>query len=105
MYCYYMAIKDKPRGYQKRMHQQWKDRGNIKCTGQQLCDQKKQIGDKTLLTPAEIEEVKQQVKSDNFQEEDGQQSEEEQQVVTNILEPVEPEVNPESEHPILPTYH
>ena len=62
MYCYYMAIKDKPRGYQKRMHQQWKDRGNIECTEQRLCDQKKQIEDKTLLTPAEIEEVKQQVK-------------------------------------------
>ena len=62
MYCYYMAIKDKPRGYRKRMHQQWKDRGNIECTEQRLCDQKKQIEDKTLLTPAEIEEVKQQVK-------------------------------------------
>ena len=104
MYCYYMAIKDKPRGYQKRMHQQWKDRGNIKCTEQQLCDQKKQIEDKTLLTHAEIEKVRQQVKSDNFQEEDGQQSEEEQQAVTTILEPVEPEVNPEPEHPIPPTY-
>ena len=44
------------------MHQQWKDRGNIECTEQQLCDQKKQIEDKTLLIPAEIEEVKQQVK-------------------------------------------
>ena len=87
------------------MHQQWKDRGNIECTEQQLCDQKKQIEDKTLLTPAEIEEVKQQVKSDNFQEEDGQQSEEEQQAVTTNLEPVEPEVNPEPEHPIPPTYH
>ena len=105
MYCYYMAIKDKPRGYQKRMHQQWKDRGNVECTEQLLCDQKKQIEDKTLLTPAEIEEVKQQVKSDNFQEEDGQQSEEEQQAVTTILEPVEPEVNPEPEHLIPPTYH
>ena len=31
MYCYYMAIKDKPRGCQKRMHQQQKDRGNIEC--------------------------------------------------------------------------
>ena len=49
--------------------------------------------------------MKQQVKSDNFQEEDGQQSEEEQQAVTTILEPVEPEVNPEPEHPIPPTYH
>ena len=105
MYYYYMAIKDKPREYQERMHQQWKDRGNIKCTEQWLCDQKKQIEDKTLLTPAEIEEVKQQVKSDNFQEEDGQQSEEEQQAVSTILEPVKPEVKPESEHPIPPTCH
>ena len=49
------------------MHQQWKDRGNNKCTEQQLCDQKKQIEDKTLLTPEEIEEVKQQVKSGTSQ--------------------------------------
>ena len=41
MYCYHMAIKDKPRENRKRMHHQWKDRGNIKCTEQQLCDQKK----------------------------------------------------------------
>ena len=87
------------------MPQQWKERGNIKCTEQQLCDQKKQIEDKTLLKPAEIEEVKQQVKSDTFQEEDDQQSEEEQQAATTILEPVELEVIPESEHPIPPTYH
>ena len=46
-----------------------------------------------------------QVKSDNFQKEDGQQSEEEQKAVTTILEPVEPEVNPEPKHPIPPTYH
>ena len=75
MYCYYIEIKDKPRGYWKRKHQQWKDRGNIKYTEQWLCDQKKQIEDKTLLTLAEIEEVKQQVKSDTFQEEDDQQAE------------------------------
>ena len=56
------------------MHQQWKDRANIECTEQRMCDQEKQIEDNTLLTPAEIEEVKQQVKSDTFQEEDGQQS-------------------------------
>ena len=87
------------------MHQQWKDRGNIECTEQRLCDQKKQIEDKTLLTPTEIEEVKQQVKNDTFQEEDDQQSEEQQQAVTTILEPVEPEVNPEPEDPIPPTYN
>ena len=99
-----MAIKDKLRGYQKRMHQQWKDRGNIKCTEQQLCDQKKQIEDKTLLTPAEIEEVK-QVKGDTFQEEDDQQSKEKEQAATTILEPVELDVIPEPENPIPPTYH
>ena len=49
--------------------------------------------------------MKQQVKSDTFQEEDDQQSEEEQQAVTTILEPIEPEVNLEPEDPILPTYH
>ena len=49
--------------------------------------------------------MKQQVKSDDFKEVDGQQSEEEQQTVTTILEPVEPEVNPEPKHPIPPTYH
>ena len=87
------------------MHQQWKDRGNIECTEQQLCNQKKQIKDKTLLTPAEVEEVKQQVKSDNFKKGDGQQSDEEQQAVTTILEPVESEVNPEPEHPMPLTYH
>ena len=100
MSCDYMAIKDKLRGYRKRMHQQWRDKGNIECIEQQLCDQKKQIEDKTLLTPAEIEEVKQQIKSDTFQEEDDQQSEEEQEAATTILEPVEPEVNPEPEDPI-----
>ena len=105
MYCYYMAIKDKLRGYQKKVHQQWKDRGNIKWTEQQLHDQKKQLEDKTLLTPAEIEEMKQQVKSDIFQEEDDHQSEEEQHATTTTLEPVEPEVNPEPEDPIPPTYH
>ena len=43
MYCYYMAIKDKPRGYPKKIYQLWKDRGNTECTEQQLCDQKKLI--------------------------------------------------------------
>ena len=49
--------------------------------------------------------MKQQVKSDIFQEEDDQQAAEEQQTATTILEPVEPEVNPEPEDPIPPTNH
>ena len=52
-----------------------------------------------------MEEVKQQVKRDTFQEEDDQQAEEEQQAATTILKPVELEVIPEPEHPIPPTYH
>ena len=89
------------------MHKQWKDRGNIECTEQRLCDQKKQIENKTLLTNTcrEKEEVKQQVKNDTFQEEDDQQSEEEEHAANTILVPVELEVTPEPEHPIPPTYH
>ena len=34
MYCDYMAIRDKPRGYQKRMHQLWRERDNFECTEQ-----------------------------------------------------------------------
>ena len=49
--------------------------------------------------------MKQQVKRDTFPEEDDQQSEEEQQAATTILKPVELEVNPEPEDPMLPTYH
>ena len=68
MYCYYMAIKDKPRGYRKRMHQLWIERQNFECTEQQLCDQKKQIIDKNLLTAVEIDEVKQEVDNKTRQE-------------------------------------
>ena len=49
--------------------------------------------------------MKHQVKSDTFQEEDYQQAEEKQQGATTILEPVQPEVNPEPEDQIPPTYH
>ena len=49
--------------------------------------------------------MKQQVKSDTFQEEDNQKSEEEQQATTTILEPVELEVSPEPADPIPPTYY
>ena len=34
MYFYYMAIKDKYRGYRKRMHQLWIERQNFECTEQ-----------------------------------------------------------------------
>ena len=34
MYFYYMAIKDKSRGFRKRMHQLWIERQNFECTEQ-----------------------------------------------------------------------
>ena len=34
MYCYYKARRDKPRGYHKRMHQVWQQRGNFECIEQ-----------------------------------------------------------------------
>ena len=34
MYCYYKARRDQPRGYHKRMHQLWQQRGNFECTEQ-----------------------------------------------------------------------
>ena len=49
-----MAINDKPRGKRKRIHQLWIERENFECTEQQLCDQKKQIIDKNLLTVIEM---------------------------------------------------
>ena len=49
MYCYYKARRDQPRGYRKRMHQLWQQRGNFECTEQQICDQKKQIKDVWLV--------------------------------------------------------
>ena len=65
MYCYYMARIYQPRGYHKRMYNLYQQRGNFECTEQWLCGQKKQIEDKMLLTPVEIEEVKNQLKKDN----------------------------------------
>ena len=49
--------------------------------------------------------MKQQVKSDTFQEKGDQQVEEALQTATTILEPVEHEVNPEIEDPLPPTNH
>ena len=73
-----MAIKDKTRGYRKRMHQLWIERQNFECTELWLCDQKKQIIDKNLLTAVEIDEVKHEVDNKTRQEHHDQETEEEQ---------------------------
>ena len=77
------------------MHQLWQQRGNFECTEQRLCDQKKQIEDKTLLTSAELEEVKAQVEEENIHEESTRPISEEDHPA---IEPC----NPEPENPALP---
>ena len=76
------------------MHQLWRERDNFECTEQRLCDQKKQIADKNLLTPAEIDEVKQLVGKDTREEHDQQPDldPEEQQIPTDADIPVVPEI-------------
>ena len=98
--CKVKARRDQPRGYHKRMHQLWQQRGNFECTEQQLCDQEKQIEDRTLLTAAELEEVKAQVEEENIQEESTRPTSEEDHPITveAIIEPY----NPEPENPSLP---
>ena len=61
MYCYYMATKERQLGYRKRLHEIWQQRGNEEKTEQRLCDRKKHIIDKTLLTEAELQTVKEHV--------------------------------------------
>ena len=95
MYCYYKARRDQPRGYRKGMHQLWQQMGNFECTEQRLCDQKKQIEYKTLLTSAELEEVKAQVEEENLHEESTRPTSEGDHPA------VEP-CNPEPENPALP---
>ena len=105
MYCYYIALKDNIEDTKKGCTNSGSTEETSNALNSSDCDQKKQIRDKTLLIPAEIEELKQQVKSDTSQEEDDHEAEEEQQTATTILEPVEPEVNPEPEDPIPLTNH
>ena len=82
------------------MHQLWQQIGNFKCTEQQLCDQKKQIEDKTLLTSAELEEVKAQVEEENTHEESTRSTNEED-YPTTVEATIEP-CNSEPENPALP---
>ena len=75
------------------MHQLCQQRGNFECTEQRLCDPKKQIEDKTLLTSAEPEEVKAQAEEENLHEESTRPTSEEDHPTTveATIEPCNPE--------------
>lgn len=67
MECYYMSCPvdkgGKPiRGYRKRMHNAWKERGLMNITEQRLCDQARIIRKNEWLTAVELEEIKRRVK-------------------------------------------
>ena len=75
------------------MHQLWIERQNFECTEQRLCDQKKQIIDKNLLTTVQIDEVKQEVDNKTRQEHHDQETEEEQIPLDPDPDiPVEPQI-------------
>ena len=66
MECYFLS---KPvdengvpvRGYRKRMHRQWQERGMFQLTEQRLCDQARAIRKNHWLTEVELELIKRRV--------------------------------------------
>ena len=66
MECYYMSCPvdegGKPvRGYRKRMHDAWKERGLMNISEQRLCDQARMIRKNEWFTAVELEEIKRRV--------------------------------------------
>ena len=60
MECFYLSD-PKTRGYRKRMHVLWNDRGMFNVTEQRLIDQKNQIVKKQWLSSLELEEIQRNV--------------------------------------------
>ena len=60
MECYYRSQPEK-RGYMKRMHQIWKDRGLFSTTDQRIADQVRVIKRSGLMSDLEMEEIRQRV--------------------------------------------
>ena len=60
MKCFYLSD-PKKRGYRKRMHVLWNDRGMFNVTEQRLIDQKNQIVKKQWLSSLELEEIQRNV--------------------------------------------
>ena len=70
MECYYLSKpvneEGKPvRGYRRRMHGIWKERGLFNVTEQRLCDQARMIRKNEWLTTMELEEIKRRVLENN----------------------------------------
>ena len=60
MECFYLSD-PKTRGYRKRMHVLWNDRGMFNVTEPCLIDQKNQIVKKQWLSSLELEEIRRNV--------------------------------------------
>ena len=65
----YLRSKPLERGYRKRMHQIWKEKGMKEVTEQRLCDQRKQIDEKRWLEKLEIEAIKRKIDTTNSDKE------------------------------------
>ena len=84
MECYYLSKpvneEGKPvRGYRRRMHGIWKERGLFNVTEQRLCDQARMIRKNEWLTTMELEEIKRRVleNNDEIEEEEEERESEE----------------------------
>lgn len=60
MECFYLSSPNR-RGYRKRMHDLWKNKGTLDITEQRLIDQKAQIIKKKWLSDVELEEIKRNI--------------------------------------------
>ncbi len=67
MYCYYKA-RPKEKGFQKRMANEWKTRGNFNCSEEQLASHKKYILEKNKMTESVLQTIRDKVQHDSHNE-------------------------------------
>ena len=121
MECYYMSCPvdegGKPvRGYRKRMHYAWKERGLMNISEQRLCDQARMIRKNEWFTAAELEEIKRRVtirgeemEETTSEDEEGeeiirQDIEQEEEIMVEIIEAMVEKEDKELNQRIKETY-
>ena len=92
MRCYLESSPGK-RGYRKRMHKLWKERGNANITEQRLADQLAQIKKKRWITQEEVENIRQSLMGEQIEEASHANTNEEQDLdgvsLTKVEMPLE----------------
>ena len=70
MECYFKSRIPLIRGYRKRMHQYWTEKGGFEVTEQRLADQARQIRLKGWLSELEMEEIQREVQRNTMTQDD-----------------------------------